>query len=152
MDSFQRWLYSDDHLSKMPCTRLTTSLLKPWHDNGLLPPSRLYLHHNGLLPPSRLYLHRLAPLVHSQTLPHLPETLLLPRGLKKYKDHRCLVHLLQPNALLKAPHQTNEPVNAPNTTLSPCQGLRRMQAVYPPPHHHNLQGVQHVETSLSTGC
>lgn len=137
MDSFQQWPYPDDHLSETPCERLITSSLKPKHGNGLLPPNRKYL-------------YRVA-LVYSQALLHRPETLLQPCGLKKYKDHLCLVPLLQPNAQLKASHRTNEPVSAPNTVLFLRWGLRRMQTVCPPLHHHNLQDVQHVETSLRTG-
>ena len=149
MHSFWQWPYPDDHLSETSCKRLTTSLLKPKHDNGLLLPNRL---DSGLLLPNHLYTYQVTPSGHSQVLPHLPQTLLLPCGLKKYKDHRYPVHLLQPNAQLKASHQMNQPVNALNTILFPRWEFRRMQTVHPRLHHHNLLDVQSVEGSLCTGC
>jgi len=98
--------YSDDPLSETLCMRLTTSSPKPRHDSELLHPSHLCL-------------RQLSTLIYPRALPHLPETLLRASGLKEFQDHPCPVHLLRPNARLKASHRTNGPANAPNTTPFP---------------------------------
>jgi len=108
----------DDHLSETPCKRLTTLSPRPRHGSELLRPSHMYP-------------RQLIPLVYSQALPHLPDYL-LPACLREYYGHPCPGHLLQPNARLKASHQTNEPANALNTIPFRRRKLRRMQTVHTP--------------------
>jgi hypothetical protein len=128
--------HPDDHLSETPCKRSTTSSPKPRHDSKLLLPSHLHL----------------TPLVYSQALPHLPETLLLSRGLKESRGHHCLAHILRSSARPKAYRQASQPVNALNTMLFWCRTPRREQMAWPLPPRHNLRGVQYVKMSPCIRC